>query len=99
MGPNFPGNQSKIRKANELEKPYKILIIKKVPTDIDNSEIALSSQTSHSSDDVKVTRFIKCDQTKFETVEINSKTVNYAEKAQNEGLFIDSQFFKPTRFQ
>ena len=97
--PTFFRNQSKIRRANEIEKPNETVIIKKVPTDIDDSEITLSTQNQHYFDDVKVTRFIKRDQTKFETVKINFKTVNDAEKALNEGLFIDLLFYKPTRFE
>ena len=97
--PTFLGNQSKIRRANEVEKPNKTVIVKKVPTDIDDSEIALSIQNNHSFDDVKVTKFIKLNQTKLETVKINFKTVNDVEKALNEGLFIDSLFYKPTRFE
>ena len=99
MRSTFLGNQSKIRRVNEIEKPNKAVIIKRVPTDIDDSEIALSIQNHHSFEDVKATRFIKRDQTKLETVKINFKTVDDAEKALNEGLFIDSLFYKPTRFE
>ena len=97
--PTFLGNQRKIRRASEIEKPSTTVIVKRVPTDIDDSEIALSIQNNHSFDDVKVARFNKHDQTKLETVKINFKTVNDVEKALNEGLFIDSLFYKPTRFQ
>ena len=36
--PTFLGNESKIRRPSEVEKPNKTVIIKKVPIDIDNSQ-------------------------------------------------------------
>ena len=93
----FLGNQSKVRRANQVEKPKKTVTIKKVSTVIDDSERALSIQNHNYFEDVKVPRFNKGDQTKLETVKMNFKTMNDAEKALNEGFSIDSLLYKPTR--
>ena len=97
--PIILGNQSKIRRANEIEKPNRTASIKRVRTDIDDFDKALSIQNHHSFDNVNVMRFKKRDQTKLATVRVNFKTVNDVEKALKQGLSLNSLFYKPKRFE
>ena len=46
--PTFLGNQSTIRRANEIEKPNETVITKRESTDINNSEMALLLPNYHS---------------------------------------------------
>ena len=94
--PEFLGDSTKIRRALSTEKPNRAVIIKKVPLDVTDEMIQSCLDTQFA--DAKATRFIKRDSTKLGTVKIVLKSDNDLGKALQQGLFIDSIYYKTIPF-
>ena len=94
--PEILGDSAKLGRDFSTEKQTRVVIIKKVLLDVTDEMIQRCLNTQFR--DAKATRFIKIDSTKLGTVKDMLKSGNDHGKALQQGLFIDSIFYKTILF-
>ena len=88
--------KTQIRKVNQPERPLRAVLIRDIPTELSEQDIFDSIEETHP--DSTATRYVKKDRTPLGTVKIIFKSGQLHEKALNEGIFVDNNYYRRQKF-